>query len=248
MYDIHCHMLYGVDDGAAALNEAVEMAKIAFENGTRAIAVTPHANLSDDMPGLWDESLKNKLRELKNALKDAEIPLALFPGQEILCRGDFLEKLKNGLFTTLNGSVYPLVEFGFNEQSKKVTEKLASLCAEGFVPVVAHPERYGFVAEDFSALVKIKRMGCLLQLDKGSLRRHFGKTAHDSAAKILRNELADVVSSDAHSPYLRSPSLCEVHEYIAERYGLPYAQQLLSVNPQKIVENKQSVQTRTAGE
>ena len=147
MYDIHCHILCGVDDGADTLPESVEMAQIACDGGTKVIVATPHSNISEKKQNFWTEDFKNRLTEVQTAINQARIPVKLLPGQEILCRGDFIEHLKSGNLITLNGSRYPLVEFGFTEHSESVLNKLQRLIAEGFVPVVAHRSlhlrRYG---------------------------------------------------------------------------------------------------------
>ena len=237
MYDIHCHILCGVDDGADTLPESVEMAQIACEGGTKVIVATPHSNISEKKQNFWTEDFKNRLTEVQTAINQARIPVKLLPGQEILCRGDFIEHLKSGNLITLNGSRYPLVEFGFTEHSESVLKKLQRLIAEGFVPIVAHPERYAFVTENFDSLVKLKKMGCLVQINTGSLEGNFGRTAHDLAVKMLGLRLVDVVASDGHSPFIRTPILADAHEYISERYSTNYAELLLSENPRAILED-----------
>ncbi|MBO5462020.1 MAG: hypothetical protein J6A49_01780 [Clostridia bacterium] len=238
MYDIHCHILYDVDDGADTLPESLEMAEIACASGTKVIVATPHSNISEEKQNFWNEDFKRKLADVQSAINDARMPIKILPGQEILCRGDFIEHLKSGNLITLNGSRYPLVEFSFTEHSESVLKKLQLLIAEGFVPVVAHPERYAFVTENFDSLLKLKKMGCLVQLNTGSFEGKFGRKAHDLAVKMLGLRLADVVASDGHSPFLRTPILADAHEYISERYSTNYAELLLAENPEKILADK----------
>ncbi|MBQ8182683.1 MAG: hypothetical protein IJ025_02135 [Clostridia bacterium] len=238
MIDIHSHILYGVDDGADTLFETLEMAEIACENGTRVIAVTPHCNLSDDKRNFWNEGLKDRFLEVKDAVKKAGLPLQLLPGQEIFGKGEIVKHLKTGELITLNGSRYPLIEFPFNERSENVFKKLQAVIAEGFVPVVAHPERYGFVSENFDSLLKLKKMGCLLQVNTGSIDGVFGHTAKNMAIKMLNHHTVDVVASDAHSPFMRSPNLGDAHEYLCENYSTEFAERLLLKNPRAILENK----------
>ena len=238
MYDLHCHILYGVDDGADTIAESVEMAQIAYENGTKVLAVTPHSNCSPAKPNFWNEDFKNRFLKLRSAIADSKIPLEIVTGQEIFCKGDFVEHLKTGELITLNNSKYPLVEFPFTERSEDVFKKMQRLIAEGFVPVIAHPERYSFVTENFESLKKLKKMGCLVQLNMGSLKGNFGRTAHDLAVKMLSYQLADAVASDGHSPFVRTPRLGEAHEYLTERFSLSTADTLLIKNPKAIIENK----------
>ena len=81
-------------------------------------------------------------------------------------------------------------------------------------------------------------MGCLVQINTGSFKGVFGSTAKNISEKILDKRMADVVASDAHSPFVRSPFLADAHEHISERYSTDYAERLLSLNPKAIIQNK----------
>ncbi len=237
MPDIHCHIIHGVDDGSFDINESLEMAKLAVEGGTDIIVATPHSN-SEVYPNYWDANLRDRFVELKNSIAAENIPVKLCLGHEILADGNFIELLKKGKLLTLNGSRYPLVEFDFLEHSVSVFPKLEKLIAEGFVPIVAHPERYAFVHEDFDTVYELKEMGCLLQINKGSIKGSFGRKIYDTAHEILGNELADFVASDAHSPYMRTTYLADVHESVSVMYSVDYAEQLFKINPLTILKDK----------
>ncbi len=238
MIDIHCHILYGVDDGADTIAEALQMAKLAYRSGTRVIVATPHCNTPGSTGNFWSDGLKERFVQVKTAIKEAGIPVQLLSGQEIFAKGDIASLLKSGALITLNGSRYPLIEFPFKERSENVFEKLQSVIAEGFVPVVAHPERYEFVSENFESLIKIKEMGCLVQVNTGSLEGNFGRGAKLNAKKMLNHHVVDVVASDGHSPFLRTPVLADAHEFISVKYSSELADRLLLTNPKAILENK----------
>lgn len=238
MYDIHCHVLYGVDDGADTFDESLEMLRLAYEGGSVGVVATPHNNPKAKYNSRWDSDSCEKLRLLREELKKEEIPLEIYTGHEILCTGDFIDKLKSGEVVTLNNSRFPLVEFLFNERSEDVYRKLGLLLAEGYIPVVAHPERYAFIKESPDAAKKLREMGCLLQINKSSLMGKFGATVKSIAVSMISRELACVVASDGHSPYSRTPYLGDVHEYISERWSTAYADTLLCKNPEAIIRDK----------
>ena len=238
MYDLHCHILYGVDDGADNISESIEMAEIACDNGTKGIVLTPHSFTSPTELNFWDADMKERFLNLQKEIDERGLDIKLFPGQEIFGRGEFVENLLSGQLITINGSRYPLIEFPFEVRSKYVLEKMEQLISEGFVPIIAHPERYKFVSKNFESLEKLKRMGCLVQINAGSLNGVFGTTAESISEKILDKRMADVVASDAHSPFVRFPSLSEAHEHISEKYSTDYAERLLSRNPLAIIQNK----------
>lgn len=238
MVDIHCHILHGLDDGSDNIEESVKMAKLASESGTKAIIATPHSNIPDSFENYFSKAYAEKFFELNKRLAAENIPVKIYPGHEIFAAGNFIELIKRKRLVTLNNSVYPLIEFDFYEHPKTVFPKLEQLLAEGYVPVVAHPERYEFIQYDEEAAEHIKEIGCLIQLNKGSITGKFGRSAQHTAHRILDARLADFVASDAHSPYMRTPRLEKTHEIIGEIYSYDYAQLLLSENPTKLIKNQ----------
>ena len=112
------------------------------------------------------------------------------------------------------------------------------LVAEGLTPIVAHPERYALVAEDVFAPFRLKNMGCLLQINKGSLKGSFGREAYRASMAIVENELADFIASDAHSPYMRTPFLADAYDIVCDVCSEEYAELLLVQNPIRVLQNK----------
>lgn len=238
MIDIHCHILPGFDDGADNMEESLRMARIAVSGGTKAIIVTPHSNVPKTQLNYFDKNYVDTFKELRRKIKEQKIPLDIYPGHEIFGTDDWLEPIKRKKLLTLCNTDYPLVEFGFNERSESVYRKLQILVAEGLTPIVAHPERYAFVAENGSAPLMLKKMGCLLQVNKGSLKNKFGDNAYAVSQALIIGEIADFVASDAHSPYVRTPYLADVREIIIDLHSEQYADLLLSTNPEKILKNE----------
>lgn len=239
MLDIHCHILYGVDDGSFSLEETVKMAGIAKQGGTKAIVATPHSNVPDLYRNHWSAELEEKVALINKTLAERGVGVTVYRGQEIFCAGRFAELLSEGELITLNNSRYPLVEFDFCENSRAAYSMLMRLAANGYVPIVAHPERYEFVFEEDDAAMRLKDIGCLLQVNKGSLKGSFGVQAQRVAHRLIGDGIADFVASDAHSPYMRTPFLANVRDMLSEEYSHDYAELLLSENPRLVIENKE---------
>ncbi len=238
MVDIHCHILPGLDDGADNIEESIRMARLAVDGGTQVIVVTPHSNIPDSFQNYFGKTYAEVFKEFRLRLRAENIPLKILPGHEIFATGNFIELIKKKRLLTLNDSDYPLVEFAFTEPAGSVYSKLQLLLAEGFTPIVAHPERYAFVAEDDSAPFRLKNMGCLLQINKGSLKGAFGKNAYVASSNMISYELADFIASDAHSPYMRTPFLADALEMLSEIHSPEYAERLLVRNPALVLLNK----------
>lgn len=237
MVDIHCHILYDLDDGAESLDDAIEMARIAYTHGTTHIVATPHT-LPEDNGTLWQSDVLECTDLLNTELAGQGIGVKLYTGCEVFGAGDFLQRLKDGRLFTLNNSIYPLVEFDFYEHPASVLFKLGEIVAQGFIPIVAHPERYAFINEDVEYAKKIKDLGCLIQLNKGSITGNFGSDARLSAQQLLSSGLADFVASDAHSPFVRTPVLSEAYDTVCKLFSEDYANLLFNENPLKVLNNQ----------
>ena len=239
MVDIHCHILPGVDDGSGSFNDAIEMAELAAASGIRSIVATPHCNMPDVFQNHWTPKLQEVFNKLQKEVSSRKISVTLFPGQEIFLASGFLELIKQGKLISINHSRYFLIEFKPHENASIAIRKLQKMIAEGYVPIVAHPERYGFVQEYGDMVYRMKELGCLVQINKGSLKGRFGRAARDRAFDILRNHDADFIASDGHSQYSRTPYLEDAYEIICERFSSDYADFLLKDNPRRVLKNEQ---------
>ncbi len=236
--DIHCHILPGLDDGADTQVETLKMARLAVSGGSGAVICTPHANL----PGLYENHASplffRILAAVQALLKRNRIPLTLYPGQEICLSGRFLPLLREGKLIPLAASRYLLCEFLPDESLPTALDKLGMLLAEGYIPIVAHPERCPFASEFPDAPRRMRQLGCLLQINKGSLKGAFGPDAAMLAHRLLESRTADFIASDGHSPWARTPYLSDIHESVAEHFSYDYADFLLRDNPMRVIANR----------
>ena len=114
MIDIHAHILPGIDDGAADMESALEMAAMAVESGVTIMVATPHSSAYGRMQNHWGEQLVRRVKDFRSALEQANIPLKIAPGMEIFGTPEVPELLKQKRMLGLNGSDYPLIEFPFS--------------------------------------------------------------------------------------------------------------------------------------
>lgn len=243
MIDIHTHILPGVDDGARDLESALEMATAAVESGVQIMVASPHSNAVGTCPNYWGPKMIHRLKVLRRALKEAKIPLLVLPGMEIFGTGQIPELLGQKKLLGLNGSRYPLVEFPFDGYAGRATDILDSIRATGMVPVVAHPERYVYIQQNPSILNLWMEIGCLLQVNKGSLLGRFGGAAQTLAMELVRRDFVCAVASDAHSPNCRTARMTEVQQLLTEEFGPGTARKLLEKKPLRILKNMPIRQT-----
>lgn len=235
MVDLHCHILPGVDDGAASLEESCMMARMAAENGVTAIAVTPHSNIPGQVGNFASEYLFRQVRTLSQTIREMGIPLDLYLGAEVFVTPEVPRLIREKKLVTLAESRYLLVEFAFDEEPAFMSHMLGEIRKEGLIPVVAHPERYYFVQDTPGILHDWREEGALLQLNKGSLLGAFGRSARRVAHWCLAEGCVHLIGSDAHSPYRRTPRLSEAWDHVAEFTAPEIADFLLEENPARIL-------------
>lgn len=233
MIDLHSHILPELDDGAQSLRDSLAMARVAVESGVTTMVATPHC-------------AEERVREvymtwklLREALRENEIPLRLFLGMEIFGTPDTAQMLLEGKLITLNGSRYPLIEFPFRSGGEEETRVLRSVRRAGFRPVVAHPERYACIQRNPELINMWCRMGCLFQINRGSLLGRFGLHAQETAWELVDRGFATVIASDAHSATVRTPWMEDIREQLTREISPECARVLLQDNPRKIVKNEE---------
>ncbi len=231
--DLHTHLLPGVDDGAPTMAYALEMLRNAVASDVALLAVTPHCNTSADNGNYMDEQLENRFLQLQQAA--ADIPVQLVLGAEARVDNALPKLLQQGKIPTINKSRYLLTEF--HPHTNHFTDALQDILDLGYIPLVAHPERYAAVCHTPQIVTQWLDMGCHLQLTGGSILGEYGKTVQNTAATLLRNGLVACVASDAHGLDHRSNFLLDVFDHLSVRYSKQYAMCLMRENPMRICAN-----------
>ncbi len=235
MYDIHMHLIPGVDDGCADAAMAAEMLRTAEEQGIRAIIATPHGSAF-----LWDRDRTleqwDALRRLAREL-GSPIPLAL--GCEVLftdCGAGMarnIDLLRAGVFPTLNGTDCVLTEFPPPAEQPLVETVCRGLLEAGYTPVVAHAERCPGAFGDTDWAEDLRREGALIQINAYSLAREHDPRILGTARALLARRLADFLGSDAHRTTHRPPKVQSGIRYIRETCDPAYAEVVLHGNAEE---------------
>lgn len=238
MIDIHTHILPGIDDGSDCMESSLEMAELAVESGVSVIVTTPHCNMEGAFENYNSPQLTKLYDRLNGVLKEEGINLQLLRGMEIYGTEDVVAKMEEGLLIPLNDSRYYLMEFNFGEDPGWIGDILEDVLNSKRIPVIAHPERYYCIQDNPMILYEWMSLGCLSQLNRGSVFGSFGRHAKKTADILLEHELVTCIASDAHSPYQRTTYMADIYEYVADEYGRKYANRLLVENPDRIIKNQ----------
>ena len=234
--DLHTHVLPGVDDGAPVMGYALQMLRNAVASDVELLAVTPHCNLDAGVENYLDETLISRFVQLQQAAKD--IPIQLVLGAEVRVNSKLVSCLKQGLIPTINGSRYLLTEFPAAAKPGDFSHMLQKILSLGYVPLVAHPERYIAVRQTPQMVIPWLDMGCHVQLSAGSILGEYGKNVQQASAFLLRHDLVACVASDAHGVHHRSNFLLNVYDHLSVQYSKQYAQCLMYESPMRICRNE----------
>lgn len=234
--DVHTHVLPGVDDGAPTMEYALQMLQNAVASDVEALVVTPHCNGRYGDGNYLGTNLHERFSELQKAAED--IPLKLFLGAEVLADERLLSLLDEKKLPTINGGRYLLTEFPMDAFSGYIFEVLQGITERGYIPLIAHPERYTSVCRNPQIVMDWLDLGCHLQLTGGSIFGEYGKTVQKTANILLQQDLVACIASDSHGIHRRSNFLLDVCDHLKVRYPKQYAQCLMYENPMRICLNE----------
>lgn len=236
MIDIHNHIIYQFDDGPKSLDESLEMLKKASDQGITDVFATSHFN--EVVNPQMEADYFAKLENLRKELQQKGIALRLHSGSEMFFHHYIHTTLKKIKVGTLTGSnLYLLMEFPLYLMPAGVEETLFNLTMDGYIPIIAHPERYSALHQKPEKILNFIRHGGLLQVNAGSVLGGFGRTVQKISMWLLENRYVHFVASDAHSPTGRSFKLAEVTAELEKNLDKSYLQQLVRDNPRKIIDN-----------
>ena len=237
MYDLHAHVLPGVDDGAKTPEDSVEMARVAAGDGTKAILATPHRK--DITNSFSVAHVEELLAGMNEELEREGIAVKLLPGMENHLDLDLPEEFSSGRAMRINDSRYALVELPFFGYPNYVEDVLFRLQLQGVTPVLAHPERIEAIQQEPERLARFIERGMLSQVTAGSVVGHFGGRVKGITHGLLRHGLVHVLASDTHAPRgARSPKLSPGVAAAAAIVGEERARAMVVDTPKAILEDR----------
>ncbi|WP_299666377.1 CpsB/CapC family capsule biosynthesis tyrosine phosphatase [uncultured Polaribacter sp.] len=194
--DIHSHLLPGIDDGAKNIENSIALISKMHSYGIKNFITTPHV-LGDVYPNS-SETIKTKLNEVQKILKEKGLDdININAAAEYMMDEQFSKRLENNDLLTLKDN-YILVEMSYFNAPINLYEILFEIQLKGYKPVLAHPERYNFYHNDFDNYYKLKKAGCLFQLNLLSLTEQYGKNVQNISNDLLKKDLYDFVGTDTH--------------------------------------------------
>lgn len=233
--DLHTHVIPCVDDGAPDLESSLATLKQLFDGGVTTVVGTPHLNASNPS-GKRRARADQEWPGLVQSAAERLPGLRLHRGYEIQLDTPDLDFSDPEL--RLAGSQFALVEFLAFTVPTRSAEVLGRIAQNGYVPILAHPERYWGYDRSFAVVPEWRAAGALLQVNAGSLLGENGDSIRTIAHRFLREGWVDVIASDNHARPNRSLSIRAVWDYLVDHRLKAEAALLLSTNPLRILKDQ----------
>lgn len=193
--DLHSHFIPGIDDGSQSMEESLSLLKGMEALGYEKVITTPHIMV--DVYRNTPKIIKEGLLSLKQAAKAEGIKIEIEAAAEYYLDEGFYDHLHSGEVMSIDNK-YLLFETSYVSKPLQIEEMIFEIAAAGYIPLMAHPERYRYVKDPLKEYSRFKELGVLFQLDLNSLGGHYGRDAKKKAEILCKNGMIDFLGSDVH--------------------------------------------------
>ncbi|WP_203649332.1 tyrosine-protein phosphatase [Secundilactobacillus yichangensis] len=218
MIDLHCHLLPGVDDGSANLDNSLKLATEAVNNGVEYALLTPH-----HMNGVYINHRVDVIREtaeFQKQLRAHSIHLTVFPGQEVRINGELLRALdQHDILFADEGDQYLMLEFPDDDVPAYTADMIYQLQQRGVIPVIVHPERNTKIMSHPDLIYDLLQKGCLSQITASSFVGTFGEKVEHFSQQLVKAGQCYIFASDAHNLPGRKYEMKEAFDKLQVEFG-----------------------------
>ncbi len=229
MVDLHTHILFGMDDGAADVSESRKLIELQKKNGIKKIALTSHFYSYKESAEEFLKRREEKFILFSEIFKNLSIEFKT--ASEVYISSNLLniEDLSSLCYKDTNYMLLELPFTGpFKEKLFNTVEKL--IFNKNIIPVIAHAERYEAIQNDLSILDKFNEMGCVIQMNASAI---IEKSSRRFSLRLIENNKIHVIASDCHNLRNRQPNTLEAFKIIEKKLGSIYCK-TLNENAHKI--------------
>lgn len=236
MIDMHTHILYGVDDGAKSIEDSLDLIKEEIKKGVNKIIFTPHYKKRHNETNV--EKITENFKILNERVSVENLEVELYLGCEVYLDFNYYDTLWNEPIITLAGSDYILIEFSMTDTPKNIPEICYEAKLNGFIPIIAHVERYDILYENNQLIKDILNEGAHFQINASTVINKEGRGSHKFANYLLKNELVSFVASDVHNKDTRGFYLDEAYRTVNKICSHSYAEKIFFKDQENIIMNK----------
>lgn len=230
--NIHCHGLFGVDDGPESLKQAKGIMEAAIKQNIGKIIFTPHF---DDR---IDTEIKDKAREALSILKGCYPQMEFYLGSEIFCSSYTLDFLESGQALTMAGTRYILIEFQYDCPYREIYQQTKLLIEAGYKPIIAHTERYEALFKREERVKELILLGAYIQVNSRSFVGWKMNKRHRWVMRLLKTGKVHFIADDSHDDQQRKPLMKEVYDKLANEIEKEILEQIFYQNPEDLLNGK----------
>jgi tyrosine-protein phosphatase YwqE len=193
--DLHSHLIPGIDDGSQSMKESLSLLKGMEALGYEKVITTPHIML--DAYRNTPATIRNGLHALREAAIKEGITLKIEAAAEYYLDDGFEDLLRKGDVLTIKGN-YLLFETSYFAKPLQLEEMIFAISSSGYIPLMAHPERYRYIKDPRKEYGRFKELGVMFQVNLNSFGGHYGKDAKYKANFLRKEGMIDFLGSDVH--------------------------------------------------
>jgi tyrosine-protein phosphatase YwqE len=193
--DIHSHLIPGIDDGAKTIEDSMRLLQRFAELGYKKVITTPH--VMSDFYRNTPEIILSGLDKVKNELSKHNLSIEIEAAAEYYLDYELEKKIERKELLTLGGK-YVLFELPFVAAPDNLYKAVFDMQMNGYIPILAHPERYSYWYRSFDIYYELKEKGVLFQLNTISLTGHYSPETKKIAERMIDENLIDFIGSDCH--------------------------------------------------
>jgi len=240
MIDLHAHFLYGVDDGPARIEDSFELLRQAEQAGISKILATPH--VTEHTTPRAEEKIKQVFEEIKNGLAERHLQIEIHLAAEVYYSPKMIGWAEHPWLLIGSGQPYMLFDLPMQFIPADISEIIFQLIRKKVTPIMAHPERNVEVQKEPHLPADWVRLGCLMQMDAGSITGEFGRVCQRTAQELIRNGYIHLVASDAHDRIERNfHLLANACTRVKKKHGSHWANLLFNDNPLRILNGEKVI-------
>jgi len=196
-WDIHSHLIPGIDDGSNDVNESMEMIRSLVKIGFTHFICTPH--IMSDFYKNDRQTITTAFNKLIDAIQIEKLDIHIEFAAEYYLDEGFVDKLENDDLLTF-GDNYLLFETSYMNKPSNLKDVIFKMITKGYKPILAHPERYTYMFDDFYKYEDLYNTGVLFQINTNSLTGYYSKKSMKIAQKLIDTNMIDFLGSDCHKP------------------------------------------------
>ena len=237
LFDLHCHLLYGIDDGAVSLEESLRAVQMAWDEGISHIVFTPH--YTPGKVSAEKEVILERINEVKEAAENAGIQgIKYYCGNEVLYVSGVEELLKQGEIFTIADTKYVLLEFYQGVRYQDMFQGLSRVVRKGYIPVLAHVERYVCLYQSVERIEELRDLGIVIQMNTECFFQRIPDVRMVWYRKLMKAGYVQLISTDAHGADRKPPRMRKAVEWLERHCDQGLVERVLYENPARLLEGR----------